>query len=113
MILHELRAGRDEFEEATGWRLEPRGACNGDVCVPLDDPPGEVVDVAAVAGRLGMPVVRDEQRGLWSVGPATVSGHALPTAEAPDLRLPDMDGNRFHLSSLRGRKVVLVAWAPF
>jgi len=27
--------------------------------------------------------------------------------------LPDLDGNEFRLSSLRGQKVLLVAWAPY
>ena len=57
--------------------------------------------------------VHDEEHGLWALGPESVSGHALVTAEAPDLALPDLDGNDFHLSSLRGEKVVLVAWAPY
>ena len=35
------------------------------------------------------------------------------TAEAPELRLPDLDGNEFVLSSLRGQKVVIVSWAPY
>jgi hypothetical protein len=35
------------------------------------------------------------------------------TAEAPDLVLPDRDGNPFALSSLRGHKVALVAWASW
>ena len=30
-----------------------------------------------------------------------------------DWVLPDLDGNEFRLSSLRGQKVVLVAWAPY
>jgi hypothetical protein len=71
------------------------------------------VDVRAVAERLGMPLVHDAAAGLWALGPETLSGHALPTAEAPDLVLPALDGSEFHLSSLRGRKVVLVAWAPY
>jgi peroxiredoxin len=37
----------------------------------------------------------------------------LTTATAPDLVLPDADGNPFHLSSLRGQKVLLVAWASW
>ena len=50
---------------------------------------------------------------LWALGPETLSGHALPSAEAPELVLPDLDGNEFHLSSLRGQKVVIVSWAPY
>jgi len=37
----------------------------------------------------------------------------LTTAVAPDLELPDVDGNPFRLSSLRGQKVLLVAWASW
>ena len=35
------------------------------------------------------------------------------TVEAPNLTLPDLDGNTFELSSLRGKKVILVAWSPY
>ena len=116
MILDAPTVSRSEFERATGWALKPEGACRGEVCVPLP-PLGEGgddrVDVATVAERLGMPLVHDEAAGLWALGPATLSGHVLPTAEAPDLELPDLDGRPFRLSSLRGQKVVLVAWAPY
>ena len=36
-----------------------------------------------------------------------------PRPVAPELELPDADGNTFKLSSLRGQKVVLVAWASW
>jgi len=95
--------------------VKPQGACRGEVCVPLpsDAVQGDEVDVAAVAERLGMPLVQDAEAGLWSLGPETLSGHALPCATAPELVLPTVDGDEFRLSSLHGRKVVLVAWAPF
>lgn len=115
MLLDGLRVPLVEFESASGWSLKPQGACRGEVCVPL--PPDAVrdgeVDVEAVAERLGMPIVHDAAAGLWALGPETLSGHALPSAEAPELVLPTLDGDEFHLSSLRGQKVVLVAWAPY
>jgi peroxiredoxin len=37
----------------------------------------------------------------------------LATAEAPELTLPGLDGNPFRLSTLHGRKVLLVAWASW
>ena len=40
-------------------------------------------------------------------------GQVLGSAECPDIRLPDLDGREFSLSSLRGRKVILVAWASW
>jgi len=104
------------FEAATGWAIKPEGACRGDVCVPLPDDvraDGGSLRLDVLAERLGAPLVHDEQRGRYALGPSTVSGRALATAEAPELELPDANGNPFRLSSLRGRKVLLVAWASW
>ncbi len=103
------------FAAATGWDPKPMGLCRGEVCVPA---PGSLrtdgtVDVAAAAARLGMPVLHDGGHGLTAVGPGTSTGHTLSTAEAADPELIDRHGNPFRLSSLRGKKVVLHAWAPF
>ncbi len=115
MITTELQVPTEQFEAETGWQLKPEGACKGDLCVPLPDEAvaNGTVDIQAVAPRLGMPVVHDAQRGLYALGPESISGHALATAEAPELVLPDLAGNEFRLSSLRGQKVLLVAWAPY
>jgi hypothetical protein len=112
MILENLHPTADAFTRATGWQIKPEGACRGEVCVPLPDR-SDGFDLPAVAERLGMPLVPDATSGLWALGPASLSGRALPTAVAPELELPQWDGRPFRLSSLRGRKVVLVAWAPY
>ena len=109
MLLHDLDMDAAEFGRQTGWDIKPEGACKGDACVPL---PGGF-DLASTAERLGMALVRDDQHELWALGPEAVGGRALATATAPELVLPDLDGNEFRLSSLRGQKVVLVAWAPY
>ena len=103
------------FEDATGWAIKPEGACRAEVCVPLPD---EVrvdggLDVTVLADRLGMPLLRDDDHGVVALGPSTVVGRALETAAAPELELPDADGNPFRLSSLHGKKVLLVAWASW
>jgi hypothetical protein len=117
VLLSELRVDANQFTERTGWELKPQGACKGEACVPLppDAVSGGTVDMAAVADRLGMPVVHDEAEGLWAVGPETgVTGRALTTAHAPELELPDLrTGDPFRLSSLRGQKVILLAWASW
>ena len=117
MILDDLNVDVDSFEHRTGWHIRPEGACKGDVCVPLPSDasgPDGRLNVAPIAERLGMPLVRDEQRGLWALGPeTTVTGRALTSALAPDLVLPDLEGRPFELSSLRGQKVVVVAWASW
>ena len=113
MLLEQLDISRARFEAGTGWAFKPEGACKGDVCIPLDPRPGERVDAADLAERMGLPIVADEAHGLWAIGPDSVGGRALTTAEAPDLRLPDLEGREFALSSLRGQKVVVYAWAPY
>lgn len=109
MITNTLEIPAEDFAVGTGWDIKPEGACKGEVCVPL--PNG--YSAADAAGRLGMAVVQNAASGLTAIGPESLSGRALVTAQAPDVVLPDVDGNDFHLSSLRGKKVVLVAWAPY
>jgi len=109
VILRDLDVPPGEFTAATGWAIKPEGACKGDACVPL----GRDFDLRTAAERLGMALVHDEEAGLWALGPETLGGRALLGAEAPELVLPDLDGTPFRLSSLRGRKVLLVAWAPW
>ena len=117
MLLTDLLVDADEFATRTGWAIKPEGACKGDVCVPLPDTvrgPGGRVDASVLAERLGMALVRHDDQALWSLGPETaVTGRALTTATAPDLTLPDVNGRPFTLSSLRGQKVVMVAWGSW
>lgn len=112
MILKSPEVTVEEFEKATGWTVEPEGACRGAVCVPLESS-GPVLGLEILAERLGMGVAHDEGSGLWALGPSTVSGRALASVEAPDFTLPDLSGRMFRFSSLRGQKVVLVAWASW
>jgi hypothetical protein len=111
MILTDTAVDPAELHRRTGWEVKPQGACKGDACVPL--PPGPLT-AEALSERLGMPLVHDEEHGLWALGPETaITGRALTSAVAPELTLPDLDGNPFSLSSLRGQKVLLVAWASW
>lgn len=120
MILETLDLNPAEFERRTGWAIKPQGACKGDLCVPLfstaGQPPtgigGQPISVQTLAARLGMPLIHDEASGLWCLGPEA-GGRALTSAEAPDLTLPDSHGDEFSLRSLRGRKVLLLAWASW
>ena len=113
MLLESLKIPRTEFEAGTGWALKPEGACKGAVCIPLSKPAGDTVDVRRLAKDMGMPLVKARGHDLWALGPASIGSRALTTAEAPNLRLPDLDGNMFELASLRGQKVLLYAWAPY
>jgi len=112
MLITRDRVSVAEFERGTGWEIRPEGACRGDLCVPIADHDPGALDVESLAERLQMPIVRHDA-ALAALGPATIGGRALATAQAPELILPDVNGEEFALSSLRGMKVVLVAWAPY
>lgn len=109
MLLDTLDIDAKAFEAGTGWEIKPEGACKGDVCVALPDG----FSLTDTAQRLGMELVHEPSVGRWALGPESLGGRALVTAEAPELVLHDLDGTPFTLSSLRGSKVVIVAWAPY
>jgi hypothetical protein len=113
MILTGLEIDPAEFERRTGWAIKPEGACKDVRCVPIPDrlPDGRI-DARVLSERLGMPLVHDEAIGLSALGPES-GGRALASAEAPDLTLPTWQGEEFQLSSLRGRKVLLLSWASW
>ena len=121
MILQESTVDRSSFAAWSGWELKPEGACKGDVCIPM--PAGQAdpadptdptrLDTARLAAALALPLVHDETANVWALGPESIGGRTLSSAVAPELVLPDLDGKEFRLSSLRGKKVLLVAWAPY
>lgn len=115
MILTSLRVPVDEFTALTGWEAKPEGMCRGEVCVPapgaLD---GATVNVDIAAAKLGMPVVHDPDHGVWALGVATATGRALASARAVfPSSLVDAAGRAFDFASLRGRRMIMVAWASW
>lgn len=114
MLLTAPEIHADELAARTGWEAKPEGFCKGERCVPAPGAvrPGGRIDAAALADALAMPLVHDSAHGLWALGPES-GGRALTSATAPELTLPDRDGNPFRLRALHGRKVLLVAWASW
>ena len=112
MILETLHLTAGELERRTGWSIKPEGACKDDRCVPLPHGDPAQLDVRVLAERLQMPLIHDAANGLWCLGPEA-GGRALKSAVAPKLILPDLEGREWRLSSLHGRKVLLIAWASW
>ncbi len=112
MITNNVIVDRSEFERRTGWELRPEGACKGERCVPLPDPVSETVDLTTISEQLSMPLILEPDAGLWALGPES-GGRALTSALATELELPDWKGDAFRLSSLRGNKALLIAWASW
>ncbi len=113
MILDSLDVDVAELERRTGWALKPQGACKAEFCVTMPPHDGGSIAADILSQRLGMALVSDPKHGLWALGPDTVAGRALASAEAPELVLPDRRGDEFRLSSLRDLKVLLLAWASW
>jgi hypothetical protein len=115
VLLERLALTGDELLDATGWEIKPEGACRDDECVPLhgiDTAADGTIDVRAFAERMGMPLAADEKHGVWTLGPRA-GGRVLDTVAMPEVVLDDFHGNAFDVASLRGRKVLLVAWASW
>ncbi len=112
MIFTTAYVPAEEFERITGWQSKPEGLCRGGRCIAFGAADPTVIDLAAAARALAMPLVYDEPHGLWALG-AQAGGRALNGALAPELELPDFRGRPFRLSSLHGTKVLLVAWASW
>jgi len=112
MISRTATVSRPDFERETGWELKPQGACWGERCIPLHGMPTDEVDLEAISTELQMPLVHDQEVGLWGLGPRA-GGKALESVHVPDLQLTDWRGEPFSLGSLRGQKVLLLAWASW
>jgi hypothetical protein len=115
MICETLEITSDQLKGRTGWEIKPQGACKADICIPLPSTimtSDGLVDLQKLAEKLNMPLIHDEVAGLWCLGPEG-GGKVLASATAPDFELPDWQGQLFRLSSLRGKKVLLVAWSSW
>ncbi len=104
----------ESLAAATGWKLEEEGLCKGDACVRTEqdwiDADGRV-DLAALAGHLGQPVVREEVHSVWAFGESVGTRRdGLFSLMAPDFTLPDLEGRMHSLSDYRGKKVFLWSW---
>jgi hypothetical protein len=116
VLAHDRLIRVNDFAARTGWEVQPEGLCRGAVCVPL--PPSALtddkLDLSHVAESLRMPLVHEPAARLWALGPPA-SRRVLESSAgaAPDLVLPDVDGKPFALRSLRGKKVLLLAWASW
>ncbi len=107
---------------ASGWEIKPEGLCRDTLCVPV--PPSAPwvrgrdadlrVDLTGLSRHMGQPVAASPEHAVWSIGEAADdAADRLRSLEAPDFTLPDLDGRMHSLSSFRGRKVFLLAWASW
>lgn len=113
-----LRLATRPLLEALGWTQKPEGLCQGDVCIPIASVPNLItqqgVDLLALGEVLGRPVAVDRGESMASIGEETAAHSALlAKGIAPDFSLPDLTGKEYTLSSFRGKKVLLIAYASW
>ena len=81
---------------------------------PVDLDEAEGVARATKAAASGRPVAIDrEERAAYLGVSASDRARALSSLEAPNFTLPDLDGRPHSLSTYRGKKVLLVAYASW
>ena len=78
----------------------------------LDEAEGTAHAKRAETSGRAVAVDRDERAAYLGVS-AAERAKALASLEAPDFRLPDLDGRRHSLSQHRGKKILLVAYASW
>jgi peroxiredoxin len=107
------------FEEATGWHLEDRGFCRGDVCVPVRDRADLEIEGAislrAFADALRRPlVIEDGYPRVAVLGESRdVIDEVVGEQRAPEFTLPDVHGNDVSLDDFDGKKRVISTWASW
>jgi hypothetical protein len=107
-----------DLPAAMGYELKPEGLCRDSVCLPVKAPASLYrdgkLDIAAVAGALGRPVIVDAPAGIAAVALAPERRQqALDGLQAPSFTLSDLDGMPHQLEEWRGRKKLLFAFASW
>lgn len=113
-----LRLATEPLLDALGWKQKSEGLCQGDVCIPIASRPdlitSEGIDLLALGEVLGRPVAIDREESVASFGAETaVHGKLLSEGIAPEFSLPDLSGKEYSLSSFKGKKVLLIAYASW
>ncbi len=103
---------------ALGWTRKPEGLCQGEVCIPIGHRPELItdqgLDLVALGDVLGRPVAIDATESIVSLGaPTDDHGQELLSGRAPEFVLPDLTGKEYSLSSFKGKKVLLIAYASW
>ena len=106
-----------DIEKSLGWELKPEGLCKDDSCIPytpLNDPDSGYVDFLDITNTLGFSNVLDVELGLAAVDTfSLLRTSALKDRKAPNIELPDVDGQLHSLSEWSDKKKLLVAFSSW
>jgi hypothetical protein len=107
---------KSDLPRINEFEVKPQGACRADLCIPI---PKEMIrsdyfNLTAFARKAGQASVVDVDERVWSFGEIqALRGSFLDSRIAPDFGVPDRTGRPVHLSSFRGKKVLVVTWASW
>jgi len=106
---------KHDLPRINGFEVKPQGACRADICIPIPRAMlrGDYFDLTAFAKKIGQPVVADAGARVWSFGEIQALGGGLMSRIAPDVAVADRTGRPVHLSSFRGKKMLVVTWASW
>ncbi len=106
------------FGRATGWTIEDRGLCRGDVCIPSGS--AEIatedgrIDLVTAAELMDRPIVVDGPTATVALGaPRADRTLALTDLMAPSFTLPDLQGTPQPFEQWHGEKRLLFAFASW
>ena len=117
-----LMVSPEDLARITGFELKPEGACLGDVCIPVNQHQGVVVQVdgrqwinlTAFADMLQQPWVADTDTHVWSFGEIPVKRDAMMAgAMAPDFEVTDREGKVIRMTDFKGMKALIVTWSSW
>jgi hypothetical protein len=113
-----VRVPAASLRSALGYELKPEGLCRDEACFPVRERAalvaGDALDLGELARLTGRPLALDVAERAAVLGTALEDRlAALRGLEAPDFTLPDFSGRPHTLSALRGKKVLLIAYASW
>ena len=109
---------QNDIEKIIGWELKTEGLCKGEICVPFASPVDHVesdfVDLLKITETLGFSTILDSESDFLAIDTFSSLRHsALSDKKAPDIKLPDLDGNVRFLSEWSDKKKLLVAFSSW
>ena len=106
-----------DIGKSLSWELKPEGLCKDDSCIPytpVREPDSEWVDFLDISDTLSFSTVLDVDLRLAAVDTfSLLRSSALKDRKAPDLELPDVDGELHSLSEWSDKKKLLVAFSSW
>jgi hypothetical protein len=113
-----------DLARATRFEIKPKGVCRDELCFPIPKARQSAFlltrskvtwfNLNEFARLVRQPVAYDEKHQVWYFGPRReVQNEHLTSLQAPDFKLPDINGKLHALSDFRGKKVLLITWASW